>query len=868
MKQKITLLLFLISFICLNGNAQTQFWSDTFEDTGAPSSGTRTPSITEFSCGGNPANAYFKRADLTGIALQSGSYSSFQGSKFWAAEDVDQGPTCSGGSVSANQQVTWSGINISGKSGLSFSGLFAANSSFGSNWEGVSFGANQDFVAVEYRIDGGAWQKAVGFYASSSSQSTTLNLDTNGDLIGDGAALTYSFAEFSANLTGTGTTLDLRLNLFANGSATEEIAVDNFRLFEASCTAPTVPTITATSNVVCGEGSPSTLNISGNLNDATEWRVYTGSCGGSLIGTTNGTTFIVNPTGSGTTYYIRGEGGCVTPGTCATITINVNPALTASISSQTNVACNGGTNGAATVTPTGGTSPFNYSWSPSGITTATATGLSAGTYTVIVTDANNCSASTSVTITEPTTLALTPSSQTNIACNGGSNGAAAVNVATGGAGSYTYNWTPGNPTGDGTPSVTGLSAGTWTCTVTDANSCTTSVNFTITQPTALVASVGSQTNVSCNGGTNGSATVSVSGGTPSYTYSWSPSGGTAATATGLSAGIYTVTVTDANACTATQSFTITEPTALSLTPSSQTNIACNGGSNGAATVNVATGGAGGYTYNWTPGNPTGDGTPSVTGLSAGTWTCTVTDANSCTASVNFTITQPTALVASAGSQTNVSCNGGTNGSATVSVSGGTPSYTYAWSPSGGTAATATGLSAGTYTVTVTDANACTATQSFTITEPTVIDDTVTENSGVLTANQSGATYQWYSCPNTILTGETDQSYTPTVDGDYKVEITVGSCTVESNCTTVLDVKDFERNNSFSIYPNPAKHTLFIKTMEDKELVIVNQLGQTVKKLNVFSSIENTIDISNLSQGIYLILDINNSSKSQKLIINN
>ncbi|MGV7107362.1 T9SS type A sorting domain-containing protein, partial [Flavobacterium sp. U410] len=151
---------------------------------------------------------------------------------------------------------------------------------------------------------------------------------------------------------------------------------------------------------------------------------------------------------------------------------------------------------------------------------------------------------------------------------------------------------------------------------------------------------------------------------------------------------------------------------------------------------------------------------------------------------------------------------------------------------------------------------------------TVIDDTVTENSGVLTANQSGATYQWYSCPNTILTGETDQSYTPTVDGDYKVEITVGSCTVESNCTTVLDVKDFERSNSFSIYPNPAKQTLFIKTMEDKELVIVNQLGQTVKKLNVLSSIENAIDISNLSQGIYLILDINNSSKSQKLIINN
>src|SRR5690606_9900297 len=94
---------------------------------------------------------------------------------------------------------------------------------------------------------------------------------------------------------------------------------------------------------------------------------------------------------------------------------------------------------------------------------------------------------------------------------------------------------------------------------------------------------------------------------------------------------------------ASRQFTVTQPTAISVTPQSQTNISCNGGSNGAASINTPTGGAGGYTYNWTPGNPTGDGTTSVTGLSAGTWTVTVTDANSCTASQNFTVTQPTAI---------------------------------------------------------------------------------------------------------------------------------------------------------------------------------------------------------------------------------
>ncbi|MGE0561299.1 MAG: SprB repeat-containing protein, partial [Flavobacteriales bacterium] len=135
----------------------------------------------------------------------------------------------------------------------------------------------------------------------------------------------------------------------------------------AACTDPTVPTITASSPTVC-PGNSSTLNITGTLNDATNWAIYTGSCGGTLLGTTATSSFVVTP-GANTTYYIRGEGGCVTPGSCGTVTVNVS------------------------------------------------------------------------------NLNLTASSQTNVACNGGSNGAAAVNAATGGAGGYTYNWTPGNPTG-------------------------------------------------------------------------------------------------------------------------------------------------------------------------------------------------------------------------------------------------------------------------------------------------------------------------------------------------------------------------------------------------------------------------------------
>ena len=549
MKKNFTLILTML--LCLfyrEGNAQTQFWSDNFEDTGAPSAGTRTPSIAEFSCS-SPATSYFFRTALAGIALQSGTYSGFQGTKFFAAEDIDRGPTCTNASISANQQLTWTGINITGKSGLSFKGLFACNQ-FNGSYQGTDWGTAQDFMAIEYRINGGAWTKAIGIYSNNANSSNTFSVDTDGNLLGDGTALSYAFTELTALISGTGTTLDIRFNCHVNATASQEIAVDNFRLFE----------------------SP---------------------------------------------------------------------------------ACN---------------------------------------------------------------VVLTAASQTNVACNGGSTGAATVNAATGGTAPYTYNWTPGTPTGDGTVSVTGLTPGVWTCTVTDNVGCSTTRDFTITQPTAISTATAAQTNVSCNGGSNGSASVTPSGGAGGYSYSWSPSGGTAATATGLSAGTYTVTVTDANGCTATRNFTITQPTTISTATAAQTNVSCNGGSNGSASV-TPSGGAGGYSYSW---SPSGGTAATATGLSAGTYTVTVTDANGCTATRNFTITQPTAIITATAAQTNVSCNGGSNGSASVTPSGGAGGYSYSWSPLGGTAATATGLSAGTYTVTVTDANACTATRNFTI----IVLDTV------------------------------------------------------------------------------------------------------------------------------------------------
>ncbi|TND10553.1 MAG: hypothetical protein FD123_195 [Bacteroidetes bacterium] len=229
-----------------------------------------------------------------------------------------------------------------------------------------------------------------------------------------------------------------------------------------------------------------------------------------------------------------------------------------------------------------------------------------------------------------------------------------------------------------------------------------------------------QSNISCFGGSNGSATVTASGGNGVYTYSWAPSGGTAATASGLTAGTYTCTISDGAGCTGTQTVTITEPSALTAS-ATQTDVSCNGGTNGQA-VTTAGGGTGFYTYAWSPSGGVAD---TASGLSAGTYTCTVTDGNGCTVQQSVTITEPSALqTASAASGT--SCNASSDGSAVVTVMGGTPVYTYSWAPAGGTGSTATGLSAGTYTCTITDGNGCTATETVTIIAPPAL---TIQNSG-------------------------------------------------------------------------------------------------------------------------------------------
>lgn len=604
---------------------------------------------------------------------------------------------------------------------------------------------------------------------------------------------------------------------------------------------------TAQTNVSCFGSSTgsATVTPSGGTSPFTYFWSPTGGTSGTASGL---------PAGSYTATITDSKGCSIT----RNITITQPSALAIS-STQTNVSCNGGNNGAASVTVTGGTLPYTFSWTPNASSSANAINLTAGTYSVSVTDGKGCSTGIGIIITEPAAL-VTNIGQTNVSCFGGSTGSATANVS-GGTAPYTYSWSPGGGNG---ATVNNLTAGIYTVTVTDNRGCQSTANANITQPSAITTAFSAQTNASCNGGTNGSVTVTATGGTSPYTYFWTPYGGTSATGTNLGAGTFTVTITDASSCQKTATVTISQPAALTAAILSQTNVSCFNGNNGRATVTAA-GGTAPYTYSWSGITQT---TATVTNLTAGTYTVTLTDAKGCAATATVTITEPTDLTASAAS-TDVSCNGGNNGSATVTASGGAVPYTYNWSPSGGTAATASNLTAGAYTATVTDANGCTEAVTVTITQPAALTATISSktnascnggSNGSATVTAAGGTagYTFSWSPS----GGTNATATGLAAGTYTV--------------TIIDTKGCQATAMVSI-TQPSGMTLSTSAVNatcgtSNGQASVGVTGGTAPYTYLWNSSPNqtTVTATGLPAANYIVTvtDNNNCSATANVSVNN
>lgn len=408
-----------------------------------------------------------------------------------------------------------------------------------------------------------------------------------------------------------------------------------------------------------------------------------------------------------------------------------------------------------------------------------------GTYTVtVIASGGACNPPDTVTKVV-NVIGASITSFSNAACG---NLGSATAIAIGGTTTPTYSWT----TGATTTSISNLNPGTYTVFVTDPSACPTQTVVTITQTSQPTVTATSSA-ASCAAA--GSATATVTGGTAPYTYSWSPTGGTNAVATGLASGNYTVTVTDNYSCTATATISITNIGGITAA-TTFTNVSCNGGSNGAITVTPAAGTTP-YSYTW---SPTGGNAATASNLSAGTYTVLVSDANSCTTTAVATITEPSSLSLTI-SSTSVTCNGANNGSASANVAGGTTPYAYLWSPSGGTNSIANNLATGNYSILVTDNNSCTITASVTINQPSALTATATStpaNCGQptgtanVTTNNGGTpgyTYNW------APTGGNTATATNLAGGVYSVTITdANNCSVVAT-TTVLQSQSFSLTTS-------------------------------------------------------------------------
>ncbi len=460
--------------------------------------------------------------------------------------------------------------------------------------------------------------------------------------------------------------------------------------------------LTAPAQVVVDVATQQAVTCFGG-NNGSAMVVATGGNGGFTYLWSNGGTGPIQTGLSAGSYTVTATdaNGCTGQ---TVVTIGQASQLLATATVLANSTCNGLATGQAIVNYSGGSGGYTVLWS-NGATSDSISGLAAGAYSVIVTDQAGCSDTAFVTVTQPGNLALVVLANDSVSCFGGNDGTASV-LASGGTAPYSYAWSNGQ-TG---PSASGLAAGNFVVTATDAQGCTSQTTISISEPAQLLVSISTLGDISCFGGNDGSLSALASGGTAPYTFLWS-NGGIASTQNSLSAGTCLVTVTDASGCPDTASAVLTEPDSVLVQVVSGTDVSCFGGNDGSAVV-AATGGNGGFSYLWSNG---GTG-PVQTGLSAGSYTVTATDANGCTAQTNVTVGQPTQLLATATVLANSTCNGLATGQAMVNYGGGSGGYTVLWS-NGATSDSLSGLAAGAYSVIVTDQAGCSDTAFVTITQP-------------------------------------------------------------------------------------------------------------------------------------------------------
>ncbi len=564
---------------------------------------------------------------------------------------------------------------------------------------------------------------------------------------------------------------------------------------------------------------------------------------------------IANPIASPTTstsYVIEvSSGNCKVKDTISISlgSLNVN-------ATSTNETCFGYNNGTAAVTANG-TSPYIYLWS-NNANTQNVSGLGGGNYSVIVTDNSGCSASASVTIASTTAIHFNTPAITNIKCFGDTNGSASM-TANGGAGNFTYLWS----TGSSTASAANLSANsTYTLSATDANGCVADTSLTLSSPTQVNATIlatnitcnpgGAGTSITPNAGHDGTAAANATGGTSPYVYLWNTADATPAISN-LTAGNYSVVVTDANNCTASANTTLTEPQPMSVTASSMAPL-CTNSTNGTINANC-TGGTASYIYtvsfNGSAIQNNNSGT--FTGLAAGNYVISVSDAKNCVKIANLNLPQPDADVISVAT-TPTSCFGADFNDGKIII---TPisvlnqPYLYALDNGGNQQLNEFyNVSAGTHRLHITNHNGCTTDTAVLVTQPAqaiieiVPGDTTIDLGGSIQLNttfsvfstDSIVSYAW--APNDGLTCM--DCAAPVVNSFDKTNEYSVTVTYNGHCTAVATAKVNVAGHPEPFVPNAFTPNgdgnndvfmVFGQDIRSVDLKVFNRWGEKVYESN-------------------------------------
>ncbi|HLP12574.1 MAG TPA: PKD domain-containing protein [Flavobacteriales bacterium] len=598
-------------------------------------------------------------------------------------------------------------------------------------------------------------------------------------------ASTYTWSPGTGLSGTTGTTVTSSTTTTTTYTITGTSAAGCVNTGTVTVTVNPIPVVTCPNANVCG-GSSATLTATGA--STYSWSPATG------LSATTGATVTATPAVT-TTYTITGTSaaGCVGTGTT---TVTITPQLDATIT-PAGPFCQNDASVTLTAVDPGGT------WSSScGTCVSAATGVfdpsaaSVGANTVTYTIPGSCGdvQSTTITINAVPDVTATPAAST--ICSG-----TATSIAlTSGVAGTTFSWTASSTNATGASAASGATiaqtlttttppTGTVTYTITPSTAtCTgSSINATVTVEEVVINSINT-TNVSCFGLSDGTITVNATG-AASY------NDGTTTQVSNVfnePAGVYTITVTSPNGCTATAPATITEPTAL-VVPTSQTNETCFGACDGIAGT-APSGGTSPYTYSWT-GTVAGS-VPFVSGLCSGAYSVTVTDDNGCSLTANYTITGPASVSITSVVPTQPTCNGGANGSVVVNASASATSYTV------GTITQATntftGMAAGTYPVTVTDAAGCAAISTVTINQPllltvnpgtpsTICFGQSSPVSGIANGGTTPYTYTWTDAVGTTVGTTALTTVTPTTTGANVYTLTVDDANGCGPVTTTVTV---------------------------------------------------------------------------------